>query len=249
MSVTGQPDGPPTKAGPTLVDYMGGIHLYGAVMTALFHRVATGQGQLVEVAMQETVYCSLAASYDYAYKTGKVPPRAGNRQAGLSSAPYNAFVTTDGFVAIHVVTEEHWLNLLRAMGREELRDDPRFTTHAARAAHMEETEAVVTAWTRTMAKDAVVAACKAGRIPAAPVRNALEVMEDRHMHARGMLERIDHPSLGPVVLPTTPLRLHGADRVESIPSPRLGEHNLEIYGEWLGLGAAGVADLKAAGAI
>lgn len=249
MSVTGQPDGPPTKAGPTLVDYMGGIHLYGAVMTALFHRVATGQGQLVEVAMQETVYCSLAASYDYAYKTGKVPPRAGNRQAGLSSAPYNAFVTTDGFVAIHVVTEEHWLNLLRAMGREELRDDPRFTTHAARAAHMEETEAVVTAWTRTMAKDAVVAACKAGRIPAAPVRNALEVMEDRHMHARGMLERIDHPSLGPVVLPTTPLRLHGADRVESIPSPRLGEHNLEIYGEWLGLGEAGVADLKAAGAI
>ncbi len=249
MSVTGQPDGPPTKAGPTLVDYMGGIHLYGAVMTALFHRVATGQGQLVEVAMQETVYCSLAASYDYAYKTGKVPPRAGNRQAGLSSAPYNAFVTTDGFVAIHVVTEEHWLNLLRAMGREELRDDPRFKTHAARAAHMEETEAVVTAWTRTMAKDAVVAACKAGRIPAAPVRNALEVMEDRHMHARGMLERIDHPSLGPVVLPTTPLRLHGADRVESIPSPKLGEHNMEIYGEWLGLGEAGVADLKAAGAI
>ncbi len=249
MSVTGQPEGPPTKAGPTLVDFMGGIHLYGAVMTALFHRVATGQGQLVEVAMQETVYCSLAASYDYAYKTGKVPPRAGNRQAGLSSAPYNAFQTTDGFVAIHVVTEEHWLNLLRAMGREELRDDPRFTTHAARAAHMEETEAVVTAWTRTMAKDAVVAACKAGRIPAAPVRNALEVMEDRHMHARGMLERIDHPSLGPVVLPTTPLRLHGADKVESIPSPKLGEHNLEVYGEWLGLGSAGVADLKAAGAI
>lgn len=249
MSVTGQPDGPPTKAGPTLVDYMGGIHLYGAVMTALFQRVATGQGQLVEVAMQETVYCSLAASYDYAYKTGKVPPRAGNRQAGLSSAPYNTFVTTDGFVAIHVVTEEHWLNLLRAMGRDDLRDDPRFKSHADRAARMEETEAVVTAWTRTMAKDEVVAACKAGRIPAAPVRNALEVMEDRHMHARGMLERIDHPSLGPVVLPTTPLRLHGADRVASIPSPKLGEHNLEIYGEWLGLGAAGVADLKAAGAI
>ncbi len=249
MSVTGQPDGPPTKAGPTLVDYMGGIHLYGAVMTALFHRIATGQGQLVEVAMQETVYCSLAASYDYAYKTGKVPPRAGNRQAGLSSAPYNAFVTTDGFVAVHVVTEEHWLNLLKVMGREELRDDPRFKTHADRAAHMDETEAVVTAWTSTMTKDAVVATCKAGRIPAAPVRNALEVMEDRHMHARGMLERIDHPSLGPVVLPNSPLRLHGADRVPTIPSPKLGEHNQEIYGEWLGLGADGVAALKAAKAI
>jgi len=249
MSVTGQPEGPPTKAGPTLVDYMGGIHLYGAVMTALFHRMATGQGQLVEVAMQETVYCSLAASYDYAFKTGEVPPRAGNRQAGLSSAPYNAFQTTDGYVAIHVVTEDHWLNLLKAMGREDLRDDPRFKTHPDRAAHMDETEAVVTAWTRTQDKASVVATCKGYKIPAAPVRNALEVMEDRHMHERGMLERVDHPALGPVVLPNSPLRLHGAAKVPTIPSPDIGQHNMEIYGAWLGLGEAGVAALKAEGAI
>ena len=102
MSVTGDPDGPPMKAGPTLVDFMGGIHLYAAVMTALLHRVATGQGQLVEVAMQETVYPTLASSYEYHVRTGKIPPRAGNRQAGLASAPYNAFPTQDGWVAIHV---------------------------------------------------------------------------------------------------------------------------------------------------
>ncbi len=249
MSVTGDPSGPPMKAGPTLVDYMGGIHLYGAVMTALFHRQATGLGQLVEVAMQETVYCSLAASYDYAFRTGKVPPRAGNRQAGLSSAPYNTFQTTDGYVAIHVVTEDHWLNLLKAMGREDLRDDPRFKTHPDRAQHMEETEAVVTAWTCTMDKAAVVATCKGYKIPAAPVRNALEVMEDRHMHERGMLERVTHPELGPVILPNSPLRLHGADKVPTVPSPNIGQHNLEVYGTWLGLGEAGVAELKAAGAI
>lgn len=249
MSVTGDPSGPPMKAGPTLVDYMGGIHLYGAVMTALFQRHATGQGQLVEVAMQETVYCSLAASYDYAFRTGKVPPRAGNRQAGLSSAPYNAFETTDGYVAVHVVTEDHWVNLLKAMGREDLRDDPRFKTHPDRAAHMEETEAVVTAWTRTMDKATVVATCKRYKIPSAPVRNALEVMEDRHMHERGMLERVTHPELGPVILPNSPLRLHGADRVPTAPSPNIGQHNLEIYGDWLGLGEAGVAELRAAGAI
>src|SRR5271156_2777958 len=76
MSITGDPDGPPMKAGPALVDFMGGIHLYAAVMTALVHRSVTGQGQLVEVAMQETVYPSLASSYDYHLKTGKVPPRA-----------------------------------------------------------------------------------------------------------------------------------------------------------------------------
>jgi len=249
MSVTGDPSGPPMKAGPTLVDYMGGIHLYGAVMTALFHRQATGLGQLVEVAMQETVYCSLAASYDYAFRTGKVPPRAGNRQAGLSSAPYNTFQTTDGYVAIHVVTEEHWLNLLKAMNREDLRDDPRFKTHPDRAAHMEETEAVVTTWTRTKDKATVVATCKGYKIPAAPVRNALEVMEDHHMHERGMLERVNHPELGHVVLPNSPLRLHGADKVPTIPSPNIGQHNHEVYGDWLGLGAARVAELKAVGAI
>src|SRR5271165_32378 len=101
MSVTGDPDGPPTKAGPTLVDYMGGIHLYGAVMTALFQRERTGRGQLVEVAMQEAVYSTLASSFEYYVRTGKVPPRTGNRQAGLASAPYNVFATTDGYVAIH----------------------------------------------------------------------------------------------------------------------------------------------------
>ena len=120
MSITGDPNGPPMKAGPTLVDFMGGIHLYAGVVTALFQRMATGEGQLVEIAMQETVYPTLASSYDYYRRTGKAPPRAGNRQAGLASAPYNAFVTTDGHVAMHVVTEEHWPNLLRAMGREDL---------------------------------------------------------------------------------------------------------------------------------
>jgi CoA:oxalate CoA-transferase len=74
MSVTGFPDGPPVKAGPTLVDFMGGIHLYAAVVTALFQRERTGAGQLVEVAMQETVYSSLASSMEYHVRTGEIPP-------------------------------------------------------------------------------------------------------------------------------------------------------------------------------
>jgi CoA:oxalate CoA-transferase len=249
MSVTGDPDGPPMKAGPTLVDFMGGIHLYAAVVTALLQRSATGQGQLVEVAMQEAVYSTLASSYDYHVRTGKVPPRAGNRQAGLSSAPYNAFRTNDGWVAIHVVTEAHWQNLLRAMGRTDLMDDPRFSSNPARTRNMEATEDLVTAWTIGLGKAEVAAAAKHYKIPVAPVRNAVEVMNDPHMHARGMLQQIDHPSLGSIIVPNSPLRLHGADPVEPVPSPALGQHNLEIYGSWLGLGVSGVEALQRSGAI
>ena len=249
MSVTGDPDGPPMKAGPTLVDFMGGIHLYGAVMTALFHRTQTGLGQLVEVAMQETVYPTLASSYDYFFRTGKTPPRAGNRQAGLSSAPYNIFATTDGHVVIQVVTEAHWQNLLRALGREDLKSDPRFLTNPARTENMTETEAMVTHWTSGQTKAEVVAILKRLKVPAAPVRIAAEVMNDAHMHERGMLQRVQHPSLGEVVLPNSPLRLHGADRVEPVPSPKLGEHNMAVYGEWLGLGSDAVAGLARDGTI
>jgi CoA:oxalate CoA-transferase len=246
MSITGDPDGPPMKAGPALVDFMGGIHLYAGVMTALLQRTSTGLGQLVEIAMQETVFPTLASSYDYHMRTGKVPPRAGNRQAGLSSAPYNAFQTKDGWVAIQLITEGHWQKLLRAMGRADLLDDPRFATNAARAENMEQTEAVVTAWTRGLGKAEVVAAAKRYRIPVAAVRNAVEVMNDPHMHERGMLQRIDHPSLGSIIVPNSPLRLHGAAPVTPLPSPSLGEHNLDVYGGWLGLD---VEELKQAGAI
>jgi crotonobetainyl-CoA:carnitine CoA-transferase CaiB-like acyl-CoA transferase len=249
MSVTGFPDGPPVKAGPTLVDFMGGIHLYAGILTALYDRDRSGTGRLVEVAMQEAVYPTLAASYDYYYRTGEVPPRTGNRQSGLNSTPYNVFATTDGHVAIHVVTEAHFQNLLKAMGREDLKDDPRFATNAGRVAHMDETDALVEAWTRTLPKMEVFARAKAYRIPCAPVRTAPEVMNDPHMHERGMLERVDHPELGEIVVPSTPLRLHGTDRVATRPSPTIGQHNAEIYGGWLGLSGGEIEELRATGAI
>jgi crotonobetainyl-CoA:carnitine CoA-transferase CaiB-like acyl-CoA transferase len=249
MSVTGAPDGPPMKAGPTLVDYMGGIHLYGAILTALYDRDRSGEGRLVEVAMQETVYSSLAASFEYYHRTGEPPPRAGNRQAGLSSTPYNVYPAADGHVAIHVVTEGHWKNLAKAMGREELADDPRFATNADRVAHMDETDAVVADWTRTLPKMEVFARTKALRIPCAPVRTAPEVMHDPHMHERGMLADIEHPELGPITVPTSPLRLHGLGRAPAAVSPMVGQHNAEVYGGWLGLAAGELAALKDEGVI
>ena len=87
------------------------------------------------------------------------------------------------------------------------------------------------------------AATKRHRIPPAP-REVDEVMSDHHMHERGMLEWIEHDEVGRIVVPTTPLRIHGADPVDTVPSPKLGQHNREIYGDWLGLSAAEIAALE-----
>ena len=250
MSVTGFPDGPPLKAGPAVVDFLGGCHLYGAVVTALFERERTGRGRLVEVAMQEAAYPSLASNLGMHYSSGgQVPPRTGNRHGGLAIAPYNVYPAKDGHVAIICVVEDHWPSLLDAMGRQDLKHDPRFASNMKRVENLDATDAVVTAWTSSLTKAEVFAAAKRFKVPSAPVRDLVEVMNDPHMHERGMLQWIDHPELGRIVVPGSPLRFHGAPPPPTVPSPRLGQHNAEIYGGWLGLTTAEIASLKDGGVI
>lgn len=247
IATTGFAEGPPVKAGPAVVDFLSGIHLYAATVTALFERERTGRGRLVEVAMQEAAYASLTSQLHAYFDTGRAPPRQGNASHGR--VPLNVYPTNDGYVAMNIAVEEHWHNLLRAMGREELRDDPRFADNAARVAHRELVDETVAAWTRTLGKMEIFAIAKRQRIPLAPVRDVDEVVRDRHMHERGFLVEIEHDEIGPLTVPTSPLRYHGADPVEAVPSPKLGQHNAEIYGGWLGLSAADIAALMSEGVI
>lgn len=250
MSVTGMPDGPPMKCGAAVVDFMSGIHLYGAVMTALYERTFTGVGRLVEVSMQESVFPALASNLGMLHsQDGAVPPRTANRHGGLSVAPYNVYEARDGHIAINVVKDVHWQGLLRIMGREDLLDDPRFATNKTRVENMAETDALVEAWSRQHDRAEIIAQARDHRLPVAPVRDLVEVTNDPHMHERGMLEWLDHPVFGRIVVPTSPLRYHGADKVETIPSPEAGQHNGEILGEWLGLSEDDVARLHSDGVV
>jgi CoA:oxalate CoA-transferase len=242
IAATGFADGPPVKAGPAVVDFLSGIHLYAAVVTALFERAQTGKGRLVEVAMQEAAYATLTSSLEAYWQSGKVPPRTGNASHGR--VPINVYPTNDGYIAMNLAVEEHWHSLLKAMGRENLRDDPRFNSPAARLAHRGETDALIAAWTKTLGKMEIFAAAKRHRIPLAPVRDVNEVMHDPGMHERGFLAEIEHDEIGRVTVPTSPLRFHGADPVPLVPSPKLGQHNAEIYGGWLGLSQDEIAALK-----
>ena len=247
INTPGFEGGPPVKAGPAIVDFISGIHLYAATVTALFEREQTGKGRLVEVAMQEAAYPTLTSQLHAYFDTGKVPPRQGNASHGR--VPLSVYPTNDGYVAMNIAVEAHWHNLLAAMGREELRDDPRFADNAARVAHRDEVDAAVSAWTRTLGKMEIFAIAKERRIPLAPVREVDEVMHDRHMHERGFLAEIEHDEIGHVTVPTSPLRFHGADKVPLEPSPKLGQHNAEIYGGWLGMSEAEIAVLENDGVI
>ncbi len=250
MSVTGAAEGPPMRSGASLVDFLSGVHLYAGIITALYERTRTQKGRLVEVSMQETAYPTLASNIGLLYRNdGVVPPRVGNRHGGLALAPYSVYEASDGHIAIVCATERHWQNILAAMGREDLVNDERFSTNKARVADMERTDRFVEDWTRTITRAELFALSSKHGFPAAPVRSLPEVMNDPHMHARGALEWFDDDELGRVVLPASPIIIHGADRVKTISSPKLGQHNKQVYGEWLGLSDADLDTLKAQGVI
>jgi len=250
MSVTGFPDRPPVKAGPALCDFFAGVHLYGAVVTALYERERTGVGRQVEVAMLDAVYPSLGSSLGLHYDTqGDVPPRTGNRHGGLAEAPYNVYPAADGHVAILCVSETHWRSLLRAMGRDELADDPRFGSLASRVVNIETVDATISEWTGARNKQDLFETLMAHRVPCAPVRNLAEVVNDPHLHARGMLQWQDHPELGRIVVQHSPLRFAGDPQRPLEPSRTLGADTERVLEERLGLTAEQVGELAGRGAI
>ncbi|HET6470198.1 MAG TPA: CoA transferase [Pseudomonadales bacterium] len=244
MAITGDGDGAPLKAGPALCDFLGGIHLYSAIMTALFQRERTGAGAVVDVAMQDAVFPTLASAIGARYFLGRHPARTGNRHFALSLAPYNVYRARDGYVAIICIREGHWRNLVEAMRRPELLTDPRFADMAARAKNMDAVDATVEAWTSTLDKDAVFRITQAHDIICAPVQDLDDVLDDPHLHARGMLNRVHHPLLGDAVLPSTPLRFEGVEPPPLRVSRDLGADNEAVYGELLGLSPNEVARLR-----
>lgn len=233
VAVTGPSDGPPFKAGPAVADFAAGTHLYAGVVTALYDRERSGRGRLVEVAMQETLYPTLTSNLASMHYQGAGSARSGNRHGAV--APYNLYRARDGYVAVLCTTEEQWRKLLLAMGRPELGEDPRFANNKARLTNIAQTDAEVEAWTRGLDRAEVFAQAKRVGIPAAPVRELDEVMQDPHMHERGMLQWVEHPEVGRMVATRSPIRYHGSALPELHPAGRLGQHNADVYSGWLGL--------------
>jgi crotonobetainyl-CoA:carnitine CoA-transferase CaiB-like acyl-CoA transferase len=251
MNATGFPDLPPVKAGPAVCDFLAAVHLFGGIMSALLQRERTGEGQLVEVSMHEAAVMALASALG-AHMDGdpSVPERTGNRHPALAIAPYNVYPTRDGFVAIFTASERHWHSIARVLGREDLLDDPEFGSTPARAARMEEIDAMVEAWTEKLGKDEVMAELTRAHVPCAPVRTTAEVIADPHLHERGQWVDVDHPRRGKTRVPLSPIRLHGsAPAAIERPAPLLGQDTDRVLSELLALGPDELARLHAAGVI
>jgi formyl-CoA transferase len=250
MSVTGFPGEPPLKAGPAICDFTAGVHLYGAIVTALLERTRTGRGRAVEVSMMEASYFSLSSNLGMVYaEPGRAYARTGNRHGGLSLCPYNVYPAKDGYIAIIVNHDEHWRSLLTAFGQAALADDSRYRTNRNRVDRMDEVDALVTGWTQPLPRDEIFALLIANRVPCAPVRELAEVMHDPHLHARGALRWVEHPEYGRIAAAASPLRFDGKAMLPEPPSVPLGSDSREILREKLGMSDAELDSLATSGVI
>lgn len=250
MSVTGEANGSPMKVGPAICDFFGGTHLYGAIVTALFERERSGKGRSVEVSMMESVYASLSSNLGlYFSSNGEAPMRTGNRHGGLSLCPYNVYPTQDGYIAIICNHQDHWEGLISAMNREDLKNDIRMVSMKVRVANIDLIDDLIAQWTEQFPKQILFEKLIEHRVPCAPVRDLKEVVNDPHMHARGMLEKITHPEFGVMTVSRSPLRFDDSPNIKLKPSQRLGESNKIIFSDWLGLSITEIEALADKGII
>jgi CoA:oxalate CoA-transferase len=248
MSVTGFPDSPPVKAGVAFVDFLSGTNLYAGIVTALYERERTGRGRIVDVAMVDAIFPTLASSMSAYYRDGGAP-RSGNGHGGGVVVPYDVYPTSDGHVAVIVITTPHWRRLCTAMGRDDLADDDRFRSNGRRYHNLDELDAIIADWTRTHTRDEVLARLREAKVPSSAVRTVGEMVEDRHLHERGAIQRMDHPYLGEIVVPHSALRFRGTPPIALVPSPALGADNDDIYRDRLGLSDAEIDRLRRQGVV
>ena len=254
FSVTGDPDGPPTRPGISLGDTGTGMLLSITVLAALHKRRETGQGRRLQVAMQDAMMHYMRINFATQGRTGQPAQRGGSKVPGISNAPMGLYPCAPGgpndyiYIMTSRANPDHWDRLLKLMGREDLIGDPVYASPANRLEREAEVDAIISAWTRQRSKRDAMEAIGAAGIPAGAVFDTMELHEEPSFEARGIMQVMEHPQYRPFKMPGWPVLVDGkAARVKS--SPTLGEHTSTVLVHWLGLTEADVQELRTAGAI
>src|SRR5689334_1613783 len=250
MSITGEPDGPPIKPGPSLGDTGTGMTMAISILGALYERRATGQGRRLQVAMQDAMLHYIRIAFQAQAATGQAARRNGSRSA-TAVAPAGIFPCAPGgpndWVYVFARQVDHWHRLLKVLGREELIGNPDYDTPKARGERIAEINTMVTDWTRRRDKHEAMRIIGGAGVPAGAVLDTMELMNEPSFTERGILQTAQHPT-GPFRMPSWPVRFDGRPpKLE--PAPLLGQHNAQVFGDWLGMSTGDVDGLKEEGVV
>ena len=242
MSITGFPDNPPTRVGSSVGDLSAGIYGALAIMMALFSRERTGRGQLVDVALLDSIFSFCEANVVRYTMGGVIPGRVGSRHP--LSAPFDIYQAKNGYVVIAVANESLMAKLFELMGRPELHKDPRFETDAKRSEHDQELKVIIEAWLADYTVEQAVATMLAQGVPSSPVLTIPQFCNDPHIAAREMLVEIEHPVAGKVLIPGNPMKLSETPGNVKGTAPTLGQHNQEVLTSILGYDVKTIKQLE-----
>ncbi len=242
MSVTGYNGGEPLKVGISLGDYMGGYNGAIAVLAALYYRKISGEGQAIDISMQDGVWAMVFPDRANYFDDLIVPKRIGNKLS--SSAPFGAYNAKDGYVVICTITDPQWQKVLQAMGREDLIGDQRYATRENRMKNMAEVDGLVQAWCNGRTVNQVLATLKEYQVPCSPLPTFDQVANDPQLLGRDMIVEVDQPISGKVKLTGSVYKMTKTpgDRKKIVPAA--GAHNQEILGGLLGMDAKELQKLK-----
>src|SRR5947207_7288147 len=250
MSVTGEPDDPPCKPGPSLGDTGTGMLMAISILGALYERRATGQGRRLQVAMQDAMLHYIRIAFQAQAASGQAARRNGSRSA-TAVAPAGIFPCAPGgpndWVYVFARQVDHWHRLLKVLGREDLIGNPDYDTPKARGERIAEINDMVADWTQRRDKHEAMRIIGGAGVPAGAVLDTMELMNEPSFTERGILQIAEHPS-GPFKMPSWPVRFDcRPPKLE--PAPLLGQHNAQVFGDWLGMSAGDLEGLKKEGVI
>ena len=243
--VVGDPSTPPSRMGISIGDSLAATFACLGALSALHHREVTGRGQVVDSAIYEAVLTmmeSLITEYD---KAGYIRERTGAILPNI--APSNVYPTSDGSMVLIAANQDTvFQRLTQAMGRPELSQQPEYATHGARGVRQKEIDGVIGDWTRTKKCVEVLELMEEFSVPAGLIYRAPEMLEDPHFQAREAIISTPHPDFGELKMQNVAPKLSRTPGSVRSPSPKLGQHNDDVYRGLMGMSAERYAQLQAA---